>query len=124
MSQDLRWKPFGNYSKDARVSIAVSAIAVIFAAETFINPASAYEPFMSALAFAAAGVAGYRAFKTKAYLGFLALPLSLVWLNPLLGGEWFDTVSVIHFAAHSAYAMLFGLYAYTFMRMAVTKPSA
>jgi hypothetical protein len=31
---------------------------------------------------------------------------------------------VIHFAAHSAYAMLFGLYAYTFMRMAVTKPRA
>lgn len=124
MSQNLSWKPFGNYSKDARVSIAVSAIAVIFAAETFINPASAYEPFMSVLAFAAAGVAGYRAYKTKAYLGFLAIPLSLVWLNPLLGGTWFDTVSQIHFAAHSAFAMLFALYAYTFMRMAVTKPNA
>lgn len=124
MSQDLRWKPFGNYSKDARVSIAVSAIAVIFAAETFLNPAGAYETFMSPLAFAAAGVAGFRAFKTKAYLGFLALPLSLVWLNPLLGGDWFDSISQIHFAAHSAFAMLFALYAYTFMRMSVTKPNA
>lgn len=124
MSQELRWKPLGNYSKDARVSIAVSAIAVIFAAEVFLNPAGSYESFMSVLAFAAAGVAGFRAFKTKSYLGFLALPLSLLWLNPLLGGDWFDTIWQIHFAAHTAYAMLFALYAYTFMRMAVAKPNS
>jgi hypothetical protein len=77
---------------------------------------------MSALAFAAAAVAAYRAFKTKAYLGFLAVPLSLVWLNPLLGGDWFDSVSQVHFLAHSAFAMLFAIYAYTFMRMSVSKP--
>ena len=124
MSQDLRWKPFGNYSKDARVSIAVLAITIIFTAEVFLNPAGAYESFMSVLAFAAAGVAGFRAFKTKAYLGFLALPLSLLWLNPLLGGDWFDTSWQIHFAAHAAYAMLFAFYAYTFMRMAVAKPNS
>ena len=122
MSEEMQWKPLGNYAKDARVSIAVAAIAVIFALETFLNPAGAYEPFMSALAFAAAAVAAYRAFKTKAYLGFLAVPLSLVWLNPLLGGDWFDSVSQVHFLAHSAFAMLFAIYAYTFMRMNVSKP--
>jgi hypothetical protein len=124
MSQDLRWKPFGNYSKDARVSIAVLAITIIFTAEVLLNPAGVYESFMSVLAFAAAGVAGFRAFKTKAYLGFLALPLSLLWLNPLLGGDWFDTIWQIHFAAHATYSMLFALYAYTFMRMAMTKPNS
>lgn len=112
------WKLFGNYSSEARVSFAVSAVAVIFAAETFLNPAGAYEQFMSYLAFATALVAAWRAYKTKAIIGFLALPLSLIWLNPLLGGDWFDTISTAHFAAHSAYAMLFALYAYTFMRMA------
>ena len=123
MSNEMTWKPLGNYSKEARVSIAVAAIAVIFAAETFLNPAGRYEPFMSVLAFAAAAVAGFRAYRTKAYLGFLAIPLSLVWLNPLLGGDWFDSISQVHFMAHSAYAMLFAIYAYTFMRMAVSKPN-
>lgn len=119
------WKLLGHYSSEARVSIAVSAIAVIFAAETFLNPGGSYEPFMSYLAFASAGVATWRAYKTKALLGFLALPLSLVWLNPLLGGDWFDTISVIHFACHAAFAMLFALYAYTFMRMPnQSKPDA
>lgn len=115
------WKLLGHYSSEARVSIAVSAIAVIFAAETFLNPGGNYEAFMSYLAFASSGVAAWRAYKTKALVGFLALPLSLVWLNPLLGGNWFDSISVIHFAAHAAFAMLFALYAYTFMRM--PKPS-
>lgn len=123
MSKELGWKPLGNYAKEARVSIAVAAIAVIFAAETFLNPVGNYEPFMSALAFASAGVAGFRAFKTKAYLGFLAIPLSLLWLNPLLGGDWFDSISQVHFLAHAAFAMLFAIYAYTFMRMAVSKPN-
>ncbi|MEN9342701.1 MAG: hypothetical protein RIR24_288 [Actinomycetota bacterium] len=123
MSNQTNWKPLGNYDKNSRVSIAVAAIAVIFALETFLNPAGNYEPFMSFLAFAAGGVAAYRAFKTKAYLGFLALPLALVWLNPLLGGNWFDSVSQVHFAAHSAFAMLFAIYAYTFMRMNVSKPN-
>jgi hypothetical protein len=50
------------------------------------------------------------------------VPLSLVWLNPLLGGDWFDSVSQVHFLAHSAFAMLFAIYAYTFMRMNVSKP--
>lgn len=119
----LTWKLFGNYSSEARVSFAVSAIAIIFAAETFLNPAGAYEQFMSYLAFATALVAAWRAYKTKAIIGFLALPLALVWLNPILGGDWFDSISVVHFAAHSAYAMLFALYAYTFMRMAA-KPKS
>lgn len=123
MSKELTWKPFGNYSKQARVSIAVSAIVVVFAAEMLLNPAGNYEPFMSVLAFASAGVAGYRALRTKAYLGFLAIPLSLVWLNPLLGGDWFDSLPQVHLLAHTAYAVLFGVYAFTFMRMAESKPS-
>jgi hypothetical protein len=123
MSKELSWKPFGNYSKQARVSIAVSAIVVVFVAELVLNPAGNYEPFMSVLAFASAGVAGIKALKTKAYLGFLAIPLSLVWLNPILGGDWFDSMPQLHLLAHAAFATLFGVYAFTFMRMSESKPT-
>ncbi len=121
---NITWKLFGTYLKVGRVSVLASSIAVIFAAQTFVNPNGRYEVFMSLLAFATALWAGYQAYKTKAILGFVGIPLSLIWLNPLLGGEWFSTVSVTFFFAHAAYAMVFALYAYTFMRLNVKKPES
>lgn len=124
MTEKLAWSLFGTYRKDGRISVLVSAIAVIFAAQTFINPNGVYEDFMIWLAFATAAWVGYRAYKTKAIFGFAAFPVALTWLNPLLGGDWFDTVSVQFFFAHSVYAMLFAVYAYTFMRLNVQQPES
>lgn len=120
----ITWKLFGTYLKDGRVSVLASSIAVIFAAQTFVNPNGHYEVFMSVLAFVTAAWAGYQAYKTKAILGFLGIPVALIWVNPLVNGGWFDTVSVTFFFAHAAYAMLFALYAYTFLRLNVKKPES
>jgi hypothetical protein len=38
MSNQMTWKPLGNYSKEARVSIAVAAIAVIFCSRDLFEP--------------------------------------------------------------------------------------
>ena len=124
MTEKLAWKLVGTYRKDGRISVLVSSIAVIFAAQTFVNPNGNYEAFMCWLAFATAGWAAWQAYKTKAILGFVGIPVALVWLNPLLGGDWFSTVSVTFFFAHAAYAMLFAGFAYTFMRMNVKQPES
>lgn len=124
MTEKFGWSLFGTYRKDGRISVLVSSIAVIFAAQTFINPNGAYEAFMCWLAFATGAWATYRAYQTKAIFGFLAIPVALIWLNPVLGGDWFNTVSVPFFFAHAVYAMLFAGFAYTFMRMNVKQPES
>lgn len=119
MTEKLAWKMFGTYRKDGRISVLASSIAVLFAAQTFVNPNGHYEVFMCWLAFATAGWATWQAYKSKAIAGFIGLPIALIWLNPMLGGDWFNTVSVTFFFAHAVYAMVFAFFAYTFMRMNV-----
>jgi hypothetical protein len=58
--------------------------------------------------------ASYAGFRAKALFSLAVLPVSLIWLNPLLGGEWFSTLNPTMFVSHSAMALLFGLVAYTF----------
>ena len=122
MTDSTTWKFFGNYRKDGRISFLTSAIAVLFAAQTFVNPQGKYEDFMIWLAFGSAAWVAYQAYKTKAIFGFSALPVALIWLNPVLGGDWFNSVSVVFFFAHAAFAMLFAGFAYTFMRLNVKQP--
>lgn len=122
MTENKSIKFFGHYRKDGRISVLASAISVLFAAQTFVNPNGKYELFMCFLAFATALWAAWQSYKTKALFGYLGLPVALIWLNPLLGGDWFNTVSVAFFFAHAAYAMLFAGFAYTFMRMNVKQP--
>jgi hypothetical protein len=122
MTDSKTWKIFGNYLKDGRISVLASAIAVLFAAQTFINPQGKYEDFMIVLAMASAAWAVVQAIKTKAIFGFIAVPLALVWLNPALGGDWFNSVSIIFFFAHAVYAMVFAVFAYTFMRLNAKQP--
>ena len=122
MTEPMTFKFFGNYRKDGRISVLASSIAVLFAAQTFVNPNGVYESFMCWLAFATAIWAAWQAYKTKAIFGFLGLPVAAIWLNPMLGGDWFNTVSVTFFFAHAVYAMLFAGFAYTFMRLNVKQP--
>jgi hypothetical protein len=42
------------------------------------------------------------------------LPVALLWLNPILGGDWFESINPIMFLAHASMALLFALVAYTY----------
>jgi hypothetical protein len=77
---------------------------------------------MSFLAIGASVWAMVMGIQAKAYFAFLFLPVSLIWLNPLLGGDWFDVVGTTLFLSHSALAMLFAVSGYTFQ--ATERPNA
>ncbi|MEY3889312.1 MAG: hypothetical protein RI931_434, partial [Actinomycetota bacterium] len=51
----------------------------------------------------------------RAWAAAFAIPVSLLWLNPLLGGSWLDEVGIEFLLIHSALALLYALYAYTFL---------
>lgn len=111
----LLWSAFGSYDKANKPNLMSQIFAVLVAAQTFSNPAEKYPWLMCVLVILGAGWIGFNAFKAKSVLG-LALPLvSLIWLNPLFGGNLFNNVAWFFFA-QAAIALLFGIAGYTFMR--------
>jgi hypothetical protein len=40
--------------------------------------------------------------------------VSLIWVNPLLGGDWFSQLGPTIFLSHAALAMLFAVSGYTY----------
>jgi hypothetical protein len=70
--------------------------------------------YMSFLAIGASVWAIVTGIQAKAYVSFLFVPVSLIWLNPLLGGDWFSVVGPTLFFSHSVLAMLFAVSGYTF----------
>ena len=67
------------------------------------------------LAFAGALYCVRAGLQACAWVSWLFVPVTLLWLNPLLGLTWFNQQSVFFFLSHSALAMLFGIAAYTYM---------
>ena len=109
------WTLTGPKLAQARPSWVALVIAFFLAAETFLEVATVYPPYMAVMAIAGSLWAGWTGFRRRALLA-LALPIvSLAWLNPLLGGDWFTETSFQLFASHAALAMLFAIGAYTFL---------
>jgi hypothetical protein len=109
------WTLTGPKLKQARPSWVALVIAFFLAAETFLEVATVYPPYMSVLAIAGSVWAGWLGLRRRAALA-LVLPLvSLAWLNPLLGGDWFTQTSFELFTSHALLAMLFAIGAYTFL---------
>jgi len=94
LSEQKKWSWFGQYDKSARPSGISLALAVVFAGETFLDVKTSYPLYMSILALAVGAFAVFTGFRSKAALGLVLGLISLAWLNPLLGGDWFNSLSV------------------------------
>lgn len=109
------WTLFGPGLEKPRPNLTVAAVAIVFAAQTFVPGEGAYPTYMCFLAWISAAVITWFAYKKRAILGLLTLPVSLLWLNPILGGNWFDVVGLEYLLTHSALALVWAGCAYTFL---------
>ena len=109
------WTLFGSKLEKPRPNLTMSAVAVLFAAQTFVPGEGAYPIYMCVLAWASAAWITWFGIKKKALLALLALPISLLWLNPILGGTWFDAVGIEYLLTHAALALVWAGCAYTFL---------
>ena len=109
------WTLVGPKLNQPRPSWVALVIAFFLAAETFLEVAAVYPPYMSVLAIGGSIWAAWMGVRRRALVA-LALPLvSLAWFNPLLGGDWFTRTGFELFAAHAALALLFAIAGYTFL---------
>lgn len=109
------WTLFGPGLEKPRPNLTAAAVAIVFAAQTFVPGEGAYPDYMIWLAWASAAVITWFAVKKKAILGLVTIPISLLWLNPILGGHWFDSVGIAYLLTHSALALVWAGCAYTFL---------
>jgi hypothetical protein len=114
------WSLNGSFDPTSKPNLMGQAFAVLVAAQTFTDPAKDYPWIFGVIVIIGAGWVGYNAIKAKAILGVLAIPVSLIWLNPTFGGSLFHNVPVFFFT-HAAMALIFGMAGYTFMRNPSTK---
>lgn len=114
MTAETKWTLFGPKIEKPVANLVPLVLAFFFGAETFFELDAQYSPFMSLFALAGSAMALQKGLKSKAYFGFVPMVLSLLWINPLLGGDIFNEMSVLFFAAHAALAMAFATAAYTF----------
>jgi small basic protein len=122
MEAKLNWSLLGKRPAKPRPNIIALVVAFLLGFETFVAVTDGYPNYMSFLAIGASVWAMVMGIQAKAYISFLFLPVSLIWLNPLLGGDWFSTVGTTLFLSHSALAMLFAISGYTFQ--ATERPNA
>lgn len=109
------WTLTGPKLSQPRPSWVALVIAFFLAAETFLEVATVYPPYMSVAAIGGSIWAAWMGVRRRALLA-LALPLvSLAWLNPWLGGDWFTQNSFELYASHAALALLFAVAGYTFL---------
>lgn len=109
------WTLFGPRLEKPRPSLTIGAVAVIFASQTFLPADGDYPIYMTVLAWLTGVWITWFAVKKRAILGLTVLPISLLWLNPILGGDWFDVVGIEFLLTHSALALVCAACAYTFL---------
>lgn len=109
------WTLFGAKLEKPRANLSISAVAVLFAAQTFVPGTGDYPIYMCVLAWLSAAWITWFGFKKKAFLALAALPISLFWLNPILGGNWFATVGLEYLLTHGVLALVWAGCAYTFL---------
>lgn len=114
MDAGIAWTAFGARLQRPRPSTPGIVLALFFALPVMTDVAPQYPAYMIGLALLAAGYFTWVGVKAHALISALYLPVSLLWLNPLLGAEWFTKQGVAFFLPHAALAMLFGIAAYTF----------
>ena len=114
-NKPLLWSAFGAYDKANKPNLMSQIFAVLVAAQTFSNPGDQYPWLMCVLVILGAGWIGFNAYKAKSVIGLVLPAASLIWLNPLFGGNLFNSVAWFFFA-QAALALLFGIAGYTFMR--------
>lgn len=114
MSSQVGWSLLGQRPTKPRPNIVALVVAFLLAFETFVAVTAGYPTYMSLLAIGASAWALVMGIQAKALIAFAFIPVSLIWLNPLLGGDWFSEVGPTLFLAHSALAMLFAVSGYTF----------
>jgi len=114
MDAKLNWSLLGKRPAKPRPNIIALVVAFLLGFETFVAVTDGYPAYMSFLAIGASVWALVMGIRAKAYIAFLFLPVSLIWVNPLLGGDWFSAVGTTLFLSHSALAMLFAVSGYTF----------
>ena len=122
MEAQLKWSLLGKRPAKPRPNVIALVVAFLLGFETFVAVTDGYPMYMSFLAIGASVWAMVMGIQAKAYVAFLFLPVSLIWLNPLLGGDWFSVVGTTLFLSHSALAMLFAVSGYTFQ--ATESPNA
>ena len=116
MTKQKSWTVFGNYNKAVKPNLMAQVFAVVIALATFQNPDESYPWLMSVLVILGSLWVGYWAWKGKSILG-LATPLvSLLFLDPLLGGSLFHNY-LWFMVIQGLSAMLFAVAGYTFMRV-------
>lgn len=114
MEAKLNWSILGKRPAKPRPNVIALVVAFFIGFETFVAITDGYPTYMSFIAIGASVWAMVIGIQAKAYLAFAFLPVSLIWLNPLLGGDWFNSVGTMLFLPHAALAMLFAVSGYTF----------
>lgn len=114
MSTEAKWTIFGPKIEKPVANLVPLVLAFFFGAETFFELDAQYSPFMAIFAIGGSAMALRKGIDARAYFGFVPMAISLLWINPLLGGDIFNQMSVLFFLAHAALAMAFATSAYTF----------
>jgi hypothetical protein len=114
MEAKLKWTVLGQRPTKPRPNIIALVVAFLLGFETFVAVTDGYPSYMAFLALGASAWAFVMGLRAKSLISFLFVPVALIWVNPLLGGDWFAEVGTTLFLAHSALAMLFAVSGYTF----------
>lgn len=114
MEAKTSWSLLGKRPLRPRPNIIALVVAFLLGFETFVAVGDSYPAYMSVLALGASTWALVMGIKAKALFSLAFLPVALIWLNPLLGGDWFSELGTTLFLAHSALAMLFAVSGYTY----------
>lgn len=109
-----KWSILGQRPKSPTPSWAAVILAFFFASQTFIQSGDGYPLYMILFALFGSAWMLWLGIKARSMFSFLFLPVALLWLNPLLGGDPFTSFTVLMFAAHSFLAMIFGVAGYTY----------
>ena len=114
MEAKSTWSLLGKRPAKPRPNVIALVVSFLLAFETFVAVTGQYPAYMSFLAIGASAWALLMGIRAKALISLLFIPISLIWLNPLLGGDWFSQLGPTIFLSHAALAMLFGISGYTF----------
>ena len=114
METNKRWSLLGVKPQRPRPNVIALVIAFLIAFETFIAVGDGYPLYMSLLAIGASLWAALEGIRAKAYLAFSFIPVGAIWLNPILGGDWFNQVGTELFISHALLAMLLAVSGYTY----------
>ena len=108
------WTLLGPTRARPRGSMLGIALALLIAPPNFERVPNRYPGYLVVFAIAGAAWFTYLAIRERALVGLLLLPVSLVWLNPFFGADWFVQQGWPFFVPHAVLSLLFATAAYTY----------